>query len=71
MNNIIDYYNLVKDLRNPIDNPLISQYNTVKVALLIYRICYRVGQKKIYSLQTKCLMLQKYITESLCKYFEQ
>lgn len=71
MNQVIDYYNWVKGLSNPRLNPFVSQYNTIKVALLVYRICWRVEQKKIYSLTTKCQMLQKYIMTSIKKYFEK
>jgi len=33
---------------------MIHQYNTIKVALLVYRVSWRIEQKKIYSLITKC-----------------
>lgn len=38
---------------------------------MVYRICWRVDKKKIYSLATKCQMLQKYIMTSIQKYFEK
>ena len=71
MNVIIDYYNSCKDLKEPKLNPFISQYNTIKMSLAVYRICWRVDQKKIFSLATKCQMLQKYIMKSIQKYFEK
>lgn len=71
MNQIIDYYNTCITIKEPRDNPFISQYNTIKVSLLVYRITFKVDQKKIYSIATKCQMLQKYIMQSIQKYFEK
>mmetsp|Transcript_41399 Transcript_41399/g.63111 ORF Transcript_41399/g.63111 Transcript_41399/m.63111 type:complete len:329 (+) Transcript_41399:1432-2418(+) len=34
--------------------PVLSCYNPVKVALMIYKVSYRIEQLKIYSLITKC-----------------
>jgi len=42
----------------------------VKVTLLIYRICWVIEEKKIYSLITKCQSLQTYLIRSLLAYFE-
>jgi hypothetical protein len=49
----------------------VSQFNTIKVALLIYRICWKIEVKQIYSLITKCSLLQDYMVNSLCVYFEK
>ena len=50
---------------------MISQFNTIKVTLLIYQICWRIEEKQIYSLITKCSVLQSYLINSLKQYFEQ
>ena len=39
--------------------------------MLIYRICWKIEQKQIYSLITKCSVLQNYLISSLMKYFEK
>lgn len=52
------------------ENPMISQFNTIKITLLIYRICWKIEEKQIYSLITKCSVLQAYLIKSLFKYFE-
>ena len=41
------------------------------MALLIYRICWKIEKRQIYSLITKCTLLQNYIIKSLCVYFEK
>jgi len=46
-------------------NPILSQYNTIKVALLIFKISWRIEQMNIYSLITKCQLINKYIQKSL------
>ena len=68
MNWLIDVYMEVlhrKELKN---NPMLSQFNTIKYALLIYRISWKISQKKIYSLITKCTLLNQYIEKSLFSY---
>jgi len=52
-------------------NPVISQFNTIKICLLVYRICWKIEKKQIYSLITKCSLLQNYIIKSLSLYFEK
>lgn len=45
MNVLIDVY---QDLVNHKDaklNPMINQYNVIKIALLIYRICWKIEKK--------------------------
>jgi len=50
---------------------MLSQYNTIKITLLIYRICFKIEERQIYSLITKCSVLQNYLLSSLCLYFKQ
>jgi len=52
-----------------ISNPLICQFNPIKVTLLIFRVCFRIEEKQIYSLVTKCQSLQGYLIRSLLAYF--
>jgi len=33
---------------------MVHQYNTVKLALLVFRVSWCIERKKIYSLITKC-----------------
>ena len=42
-------------------NPILSQYNTVKYSLLIFRISWKIEQKNIYSLITKCQLMNNYV----------
>ena len=51
-------------------NPSVTQFNVVKYALLIYRISWKISNKRIYSLITKCFVLNEYIHKSLETYFE-
>mmetsp|Transcript_12402 Transcript_12402/g.19367 ORF Transcript_12402/g.19367 Transcript_12402/m.19367 type:complete len:205 (+) Transcript_12402:4009-4623(+) len=57
MNQLLDIYDEVLHAKNPKNNPLINQYNVVKIGLLIYRICWKIEEKQIYSLITKCSLL--------------
>ena len=50
---------------------MLSQYNTVKYSLLIYRISWRIKQKKIYSLITKCQLLNNYIIKGISNYLNR
>jgi hypothetical protein len=52
-------------------NPIINQFNTIKIALLIFRICWKIEQKQIYSLITKCSLLQALLIRSPSNYFEK
>jgi len=52
-------------------HPIVSQYNTIKVSLLIYRICFKIKEKELFSLVTKCTTLENYLIDSLCMYFEK
>jgi|TARA_B110000305_G_C19149256_1_gene497258 hypothetical protein len=70
MNNLVDIYQEIvhKDAKL---NPVINCFNTIKLALLIYRICWKIEKKQIYSLITKCSLLQSYLITSLSNYFEK
>jgi len=50
---------------------MLSQFNTIKYSLLIYRISWKIADKKIYSLITKCSLLNNYIYKSLEGYLER
>ena len=52
-------------------NPMLSQFNTIKYSLLIYRISWKIAEKKIYSLITKCSLLNNYVHKSLEGYLER
>jgi hypothetical protein len=56
-----------KDLKR---HPTVTQFNVVKYALLIYRISWKISNKKIYSLITKSFVLNEYLHKSLETYFE-
>ena len=45
MNLLVDVYQDILHSKEPKGNPLISQYNSIKVALLIYRICWKIEKK--------------------------
>ena len=57
MNYLIDIYQELLNHKDVKLNPMINQFNTIKIALLIYRICWKIEQKQIYSLITKCSLL--------------
>jgi len=68
MNDLVDIFNDSLTTHNYSTNPMLSTYNTIKMALLIYRISWKIFDKKIYSLITKCFVLNKIIIDSLQKY---
>ena len=71
LNVLIDiYYKQLHD-HDYKKHPIVNQYNTIKVALLIYRICWKIEKKKIYSLITKCTLLQDYLIASICRFLEK
>ena len=65
MNQLVDIFMDVLNHRDHKKNPMLSTYNTIKYALLIYRISWKIAQKKIYSLITKCTLLNAYLEKSL------
>lgn len=71
LNNLVDIYQQILHNPNIKLHPVVSQFNTIKIALLIYRICWKIEVKQIYSLITKCSLLQDYMVNSLCVYFEK
>lgn len=71
MNQLIDIYQEILNVKDPRYNPAINQFNVIKIALLIYRICFKIELKQIYSLITKCSLLQSYLIKSLSMYFEK
>ena len=68
MNNLVDCYQLILHRKQLKMNPMLNQFNTIKYSLLIYRISWKIEQKKIYSLITKCSLLNAYIHKSLESY---
>jgi hypothetical protein len=71
MNHLLDIYDAILHSKDPLYNPILSQFNVIKIALLIYRICWKIEEKKIFSLITKCSVLQSYINKSLKVYFDK
>lgn len=71
MNNLVDIYMEILYRSNYKLNPMLSQFNTIKYSLLIYRISWKIAEKKIYSLITKCSLLNNYIHKSLENYLER
>ena len=45
MNQLLDIYQEVLSKKTAKENPIISQYNPIKVSLLIYRICWKIEEK--------------------------
>jgi hypothetical protein len=68
MNNLVDTFQEILHRHDLKLNPMISQYNTIKYALLIYRITWKIYERKIYSLITKCTLLNDYLEKSLDSY---
>ena len=71
MNQLVDIYMEILHRKELKLNPVLSQYNTIKYSLLIYRISWKIEQKRIYSLITKCSLLNSYIQKSLSSYLER
>jgi len=70
MNWLVDIYQEILGRKDPKMNPMISQFNTIKITLLVYRICWKIQEKQIYSLITKCSVLENYLITSISRYFE-
>ena len=68
MNVLVDNYLAILFSKNTKHHPIVNAFNTVKLTLLIYKICWKIEQKQIYSLITKCRLLQDYLIQSLEKY---
>lgn len=71
LNQLVDIYLDVLNRSDYKNNPVLSQYNTIKYALLILRISWKIEEKKIYSLITKCTALNAYINKSIQLYLEK
>lgn len=71
MNLLVDIYMEILHRKDYKMNPMLSQYNTIKYSLLIYRISWKIDQKKIYSLITKCQLLNNYIQRGISNYLER
>lgn len=71
LNNLIDIYQEILHHKDPKLNPMVNQFNTIKISMLVYRICFKIEEKKIYSLITKCSLLKQYLISSLVSYFEK
>ena len=69
LDRMIDTYLQVVHEKEIPKNAMVNQYNIIKISLLIYRLCWRVEQKQIYSLITKCQLLQNFLINGLKKYF--
>ena len=71
MNSLVDAFISVLHQADYCMNPVLSQYNTIKYSLLVYRISWKIEYKKIYSLITKCYLLNSYIMKSLLRYLSK
>jgi len=68
MDNLLDIFLNGLAKQNFEENPMVWQFNTIKVSLLIYRVCWLIEEKQIYSLVTKCSILKNYLTNGLNRY---
>ena len=69
MNEIVDtFLEILVSHKEPKTNPILSQFNTIKISLLIQRIMWRIFSKKIYPLTTKCRKVESYIEQSMSNY---
>lgn len=71
MNQLMDNLLAVLKSKRPEKNPMLSQYNSIKVALLIYRVSWRIEKRKVYSLITKCGLINDYIMKSITIYLRK
>lgn len=71
LNQIVDIYQDILHSKDAKMNPVVNQFNTIKISMLIYRICYKIEEKQIYSLITKCSLLKAYLIKGLVGYFEK
>ena len=56
LNSVIDNFQEMFNRKDFMKNPMLAQYNTIKYALLAYRITWLIENKRIYSLITKCTL---------------
>jgi hypothetical protein len=71
LNLLVDIYQEILHHKESKLNPMVNQFNTIKISMLIYRICFKIEEKNIYSLITKCSLLKNYLVNSLTSYFER
>lgn len=71
LNQLIDTFLEILNRKDYKFNPLMSQYNTVKYSLMIYRVSWKIEQKNIYSLITKCTLLNNIIVKGLMNFLER
>lgn len=71
MNRLLDIYIEVLRHKNASSNPICCSFNVIKLSLLIYRICWKIEQKQIYSLTTKCTVLQDFLVASLSAFVSE
>ena len=71
MNDLMDILQHDLHHRDYTRNPILSHYNVIKLSLLYYRVSWKIEQKKIYSLITKCTNLKKYLLTSLEKFLSK
>ena len=65
---VSDYIRSLKRKSDYKNHPMVHQYNPLKIALLIYKVCWQIQRQKIYQLTAKCQLLQKYLVEAMHKY---
>lgn len=68
LNQMVDIFIEITDRKDIKYNPILSQFNTIKVSLLIYRMTWLIKQRKINSLTAKCQIINSYIVSSLNNY---
>ena len=42
-------------------SPVINSYNTIKIAVLMYKVTYLIEKMNLFSMVTKCRKLRTYI----------
>lgn len=71
LGHLLDAYLSQINSTNYHHHPIVNCFNTVKVSLLVYLICWKIEQQKIYSLITKCAVLKNYLEKSLDMFLEK
>lgn len=71
LNQVVDNFMEMFNRKDYRLNPMLSQYNTFKYSLLVYRVCWLIERKRIYSLITKCTLLTSYLSKGMVKYLEK
>jgi hypothetical protein len=71
LNNLVEIFIEMLNRKDLKKHPAVCQFNVVKYALLIYRISWKIANKRIYSLITKSFVLNEYLNKSLESFFEK